>query len=331
MTELRRDPVYRNWSVISPRRAKRPNCFDKEKAFESDRCPFDYGHEDKTPAEIFSIRCDGSLPDEPGWKVRVVPNLYPTLHYPKEKEYQDFGFYEMDDSLGNCELIVHTPDHGRKTSEFNRDEMAMVIRAYISRFQAQRNCPDLKYTTIFYNHGERAGASLDHEHSQLYSMSYIPPKILGELDNARSYHEKYGKCVFCRMLEVETAYGERMVFQNDHFAAFCPYASIKPFEVWILPLRHCADFDEQGEEEIASLADILIFVLRNIDEKLHDPPLNFYLHSAPNAFSGKNSYHWHFELFPRITMVAGFELATGTMINIISPEEAAGIISKITR
>jgi len=158
-------------------------------------------------------------------------------------------------------------------------------------------------------------------------MSFIPPKVLEEMDNARSYYERNEKCVFCQMLDEEIREDKRVIFRNDHFVAFCPYASIKPFEVWILPMRHCADFDEQDEEEIASLADILLFVLRNIDEKLHDPPLNFYLHSAPHDFSDEGIYHWHFELFPRITMVAGFELATGTMINVVSPEEAARMIT----
>lgn len=290
-------------------------------------CPFDYGQEGVTPMEVFSIREDGSKSDEPGWRVRVVPNLYSALHYPREKAYHDLSFYEMDDSLGNCEVIVHTPDHGKKTSEFSQDEMVLVIRTYINRFMAQRGYPDLKYTTIFYNHGEKAGASLEHEHSQLYSMSFIPPKVIRELDNARTYYEQNDKCIFCQMLEVEIRDRKRMVFRNDHFVAFCPYASIKPFEVWILPTQHCADFDEQREEEITSLADVFISVLKNIAEKLHDPPLNFYLHSAPHNFSDKGIYHWHFELFPRITMVAGFELATGTMINVVSPEEAARMIT----
>ncbi len=327
MAELRRDPVHKNWSIISPRRAKRPNHFNKKQMIGDIKCPFDYGQEGITPAEIFSIRGDGSRPDEPGWKVRVVPNLYSALHYPRQKKYHDLSFYEVDDPLGNCEIIVHTPDHHKKTSEFDHDEMNLVVRTYINRFKEQRSYSDLKYTTIFYNHGERAGASLEHEHSQLYSMSFIPPKVLEEMDNARSYYERNEKCVFCQMLDEEIREDKRVIFRNDHFVAFCPYASIKPFEVWILPMRHCTDFDEQDKEEIASLADILLFVLRNIDEKLHDPPLNFYLHSAPHDFTDEGTYHWHFELFPRITMVAGFELATGTMINVVSPEEAARMIT----
>jgi UDPglucose--hexose-1-phosphate uridylyltransferase len=180
---------------------------------------------------------------------------------------------------------------------------------------------------ILYNHGRPAGASLEHPHSQLYAIGLQPPSFNDELEGARRFREANAACVFCRTLEDERRARTRVVFENDGFVVFAPYAARTPFETWIMPRRHTASFgDLDLSTEKPALAEALQVTLKALQEGLNDPPFNYFIHSAPLKTNASEAYHWHLELIPKLSTAAGFELGTGMWINVVKPEDSAAFL-----
>ena len=180
---------------------------------------------------------------------------------------------------------------------------------------------------ILYNHGRPAGASLEHPHSQLYAIGLVPPSFTDELHGARRFHQEQGACVFCRTLDDELKAGTRIVFENDAFVVFAPYAARTPFETWIMPRRHTASFgDLDLLKEKPAFAEALQLTLQALREGLNDPPFNYFIHSAPLNADASDEYHWHLELIPKLSTAAGFELGTGMWINVVKPEDSAAFL-----
>ncbi|HPZ39813.1 MAG TPA: galactose-1-phosphate uridylyltransferase [Candidatus Atribacteria bacterium] len=326
MPEFRKDPVVGRWVIVAEERGTKPYQFgegwERESSFPCVFCP---GRESCTPPEVFSIREKDTLPNERGWRVRVVPNRFPAL-LPCEPLHQYIdGFYERMSGFGVHEVIIETPDHYLDLVDLPLEQIEEVLRVYRERMRELGEDPRLRYCLIFKNQGEKAGASLPHAHSQLIATPVIPKKVQEELKRAREFYEEEGKCLFCSLLEEERK-KERLVWEEEGFMAFVPYAARFPYETWILPQRHCAFFSEIEEEEIQSLARILKIALSAIKALLHDPAFNFILHVAPYPRSSENYadyYHWHLEILPSLCKMAGFEWGTGFYINPVVPEKAA--------
>lgn len=335
MPELRKDPVVGRWVIVSTERAKRPSDFRvASEERKPGPCAFCEGHEAETPPEVYAVRREGTVPDTPGWDVRVVPNKYPALGIEGELNREGVGMCDMMNGVGAHEVIVETPEHGKDLADLPEDHVAKVMWTYCQRIVDLSGDDRFKYVLIFKNQGRAAGASLQHAHSQLIATPITPKRVREELVGAQEYYNYKRRCIFCDYIKQETrVFGERLVAETAHFVALSPFAARFPFEMWLLPKRHAIDFTFIEDDEVADLATVLKLVLSKLRTALHDPPFNYVLHMAPFRrprgsywTTIEEDYHWHIELMPRLTRVAGFEWGSGFYINPTPPEVAAQIL-----
>lgn len=324
MPELRKDPIMDRWVIISTERAKRPSDLALEKArVHGGFCPLCPGNEDKTPPEIMALREDGSSPDTPGWKLRVVPNKFPALVTSGQTEIRSEGLYEKMDGFGAHEIIIETPRHDLTALTMSTNDFANLLLTYRQRVSELLQDARFQYVAVFKNYGEVAGASLEHPHSQLIALPVVPKRALEKLNGSRRYFARAGRCAVCDMIRQELSDGRRLIFQNDDYLAFTPFASRFPFETWLVPRRHEPAFELTAHEHFGAMAEAMSIVLKKICQALNTPPYNYMLHTVPCVDSANTVYHWHFEIIPRLTRVAGFEWGSGFYINPTPPEQAA--------
>lgn len=331
MPELRKDPVLGRWVIISTERGRRPNDFQiQTRQRQSKLCPFCPNNESSTPPEVFAIRDNGSSPNSPGWTLRVIPNKFPALRIEGDLNREGEGIFDKMNGVGAHEVIVETPSHEFDLVDLKPEEIRDVIRAFQERIIDLKKDPRFKYIMIFKNQGEAAGASLEHSHSQLIATPIVPKRVLEELAGARRYYEYKERCIYCDIVKQEIDQGIRVVAQNEDFLVISPFASRFPFETWILPRFHSAQFEDIKPGRTLNLARILKDTLARLSAALSNPPFNFVIHSAPVENSYKNEYHWHLELMPKLIKVAGFEWGTGFYINPTAPEDAAAFLKELT-
>ena len=324
MSELRRDPIIGRWNIIDTDSPSGPETFTPEKqALGTGKCPFCYGNESMTPSEIYVVRPQGSQPNGPGWTLRVVSNKFPALKIEGDLGRKGIGVFDMCNGVGAHEVIVETPDHQRQMADLTLPELTDVVAAYKQRSLDLRGDRRLKYTLLFKNYGLAAGASLEHTHSQLIALPIVPKRVQEELRGAERYFEFKERCAYCDMISQEIQEDERIVCENRSFVACTPFMSNFPFEIWILPKDHRGDFAQITPEGISDFARILKETLVRLRVTLSDPPYNFIIHSAPIEPQEREEYHWHLELIPKLTKIAGFEWGTGFYINPTPPELAA--------
>ncbi|HKZ06471.1 MAG TPA: galactose-1-phosphate uridylyltransferase [Methylomirabilota bacterium] len=325
MPELRKDPVVGRWVIISTERARRPSDFASAPAGRAaaGSCAFCPGQEDRTPAEILALRPVNTAPNTPGWTLRVVPNKFPALRIEGELEPSGEGLYDRMSGVGAHEVIIETPDHHRTLAGLGEARIADVLGAYRERILDLEKDPRIQYVMVFKNHGEAAGASLEHPHSQLIATPIVPIMVEEELEGAERHFRLKKRCIWCDIIRQERRGGGRIILESDGFVALAPFAPRFPFETWILPAAHRAGFEETEPAELRPLGRLLGEVLRRMGKVLGDPPYNYMLHSAPLRTAGLDHFHWHLEIIPKLTRVAGFEWGTGFFINPTPPEEAA--------
>ncbi|MDI6758406.1 MAG: DUF4931 domain-containing protein [Candidatus Omnitrophota bacterium] len=339
MPELRKDPVLGRWVIISTERAKRPDAFSNSlaEAPVEGSCPFCEGSESKTPPEIYAIRPKCTPPNRPGWDLRVVPSISPFLRIEGELERRGKGIYDLMNGIGAHEIVIETSQHIANMVDLSEEQIARVIDCYITRILDLERDNRFKYVLIFKNYGWVAGAGrVRHSRSQLIATPVNPKRVKEELEGARSYYNYHERCVFCDLIKQELESKDRLVLDIDGFIAVTPFASKFPFEVWILPKKHSADFTTLDPEKRKGLAVILKKVLAKLKKGLNDPPYNYVFHTAPFRRSKvgywksiDNDYHWHIEIMPRLTRVAGFEWGTGFYICPLPPEEAARFLREV--
>lgn len=330
MPELRKDPVSNRWVIISTERIKRPTDFEESVGakLKHDFCPFCYGNEEKTPPEIFAYRRQGGQ-NKPGWQVRVVPNKFPVLKVEGELNKRGDGMYDMMEGIGAHEVIIETPDHDKSIADFDYDQVQKVIWTYRSRCLDLKNDIRFEYILIFRNYGETAGATLEHPHSQLIATPIVPKRVIEEISGAEWHYQYKERCVFCDMIKQEIKDNARVILETKYFISFAPFAPRFPFETWILPKRHQSDFLNISEEESYDLARILKDTLLKIKKALNDPPYNYIIHTSPLKHQDGYFMHWHVEIMPKLTKVAGFEWGSGFYINPTPPEEAAKFLKEV--
>ncbi len=324
MPELRKDPITGRWVIIATDRAKRPTDFIRQPvaAATTRVCPFDYGNEHKTPPEILAYRNSGRR-DEPGWRVRVVPNKFPVLGIEGDLNRQGEGMYDKMNGIGAHEVIIETPEHAVTVAEMPEKQIEEVLWAFKDRVNDLKKDRRFRYILLFKNHGEAAGASLEHPHSQLIALPVIPKRVAEEVAASKQFYDFKERCIFCDIIRQESTQGVRLVTETDRFTVLEPYAPRFPFETWILPKRHESHFEDSEAPSLQNLAWVLRTTLRKIDKVLERPAYNFVVHSAPVQDPFLPHYHWHLEIIPKLTKVAGFEWGTGFYINPTPPEESA--------
>lgn len=333
MPELRHDPIQKRWVIIATERGGRPDDFQREESRPEDVfCPFCEGNESKTPPEITAIR-NGTGPNQSGWDVRVVPNKFPALKIEGGLDRKGLGAYDWMNGVGAHEVIIETPKHALDLADMPLNQIEKVLRIYRERLVDLLRDPRFKYVLIFKNHGSRAGASLSHSHTQIIATPVTPLTLREELDSARDHYLAKERCLFCDLINQELESRQRIVIADEQFIALAPFASRFPFEIFIAPRHHHHSFAEAGDEMLRRLAMVLKETMLRVKKCLKDPPYNFLIHTIPNTKRKprRSSYwetidvdfHWHIELIPRLTRVAGFEWGTGFYINPTSPEDAA--------
>ena len=325
MPELRKDPIIGRWVIIATDRAKRPSDFAREPATNNPGrfCPFCDGNEDKTPPEILGWRPNGAGPNQRGWSLRVVPNKFPALGIEGELSRQGEGLFDKMNGVGAHEIIIETPRHDLSLAQLPEKRVEDVLWAYRDRMLDLKKDKRFRYILIFKNHGEPAGASLEHTHSQLIALPVVPIYVREEVEGAKTYYNFKERCIFCDIIRQEAAAAVRVIEETDQFLALAPYAPRFPFETWILPKQHEASFENSQSQVFENLARVLKRLLQKLDRVLECPSYNYVLHTSPLTENAQEYYHWHLEVMPKLTKVAGFEWGSGFYINPTPPEESA--------
>lgn len=328
MSEIRKDPVSGRWVIVASARHERPNDFNDDGLTRDSKkkCPFCAGNEQETPPEI----CSFKSAEGKNWKIRVVPNKYPALAMedligaaPREEK----ELYEKMEGIGVHEVIIETPDHFRNMNDMDENDIADIFGCFAARIKEIKKDKRIKYVMIFKNLGRNAGASLSHPHSQLIAMPMIPIRVANELKGAADYFSKKSSCVFCDMIKEEINFKKRIVQENDSFISIMPYASRFSFETWILPKKHLSHLENADENDFKNLSEVLKSTLKKINHSLGQTAYNILIHTMPVQENSSPLYHWHIEIMPKLSYLAGFEWGTGFYINTVSPENAAEILN----
>ena len=326
MPDLRRDPIVGRWVIISTDRSGRPHDFAKAPSAQpisTGICPFCPGQERLTPKEIMAYRPQASEPNSPNWIVRVVPNKFPALQVEGDLGREGLGLYDRMNGIGAHEVIIETANHKHGLADLPGKKIEDVLWAYRDRMLDLKKDVRFRYILIFKNHGAAAGATLEHSHSQLIALPIIPTSVQVALDGCHAHYQQKERCIYCDIVRQDLSAGDRIVAENTEFLCVTPFAPRFPFEMWILPKGHAAYFEESQKSQFEFLAPILSEALRRMDKVLSKPAYNFILHSSPLHETTGDFYHWHIEIIPKLTQVAGFEWGTGFYINPVSPEESA--------
>jgi len=336
MPELRKDPIIGRWVIISTERAKRPDDFKHAPVAEvtaDEPCPFCQGNEDHAPDEIAVIRDSGNS----GWAVRTIPSIRPLLHIDGAIDSWGEGMYDVLTGFGAHEVIVETPEHTANMADLEVVQIKTVLTMYAQRLKDLEQDDRLQYALIYKNYGQEAGGGMhNHTRSHLIATPVIPKWVKEELVGSRQHYEHHDRCIFCDIIRQEQQQEVRLVYENDDSICICPFASRFPFEVWILPKTHSCDFHSSSESTLTDIARSIKIILSKLKQGLHDPAYNCVLHVAP--FKRKHygywttiqdDYHWHIEITPRLTRIAGFEWGTGFYICPTPPEDAAKFLRDV--
>lgn len=338
MHELRRDPLLGRWiAVLSESVA--PSDYDippDERKTESS-CILCSGRESETPSEIASIRMNDTLPNKPGWWVRAIQSFKPLFQVEGDLGRRGVGIYDRMNSVGANEIFIESPEHNVKPEDMGLEQMERLITLYRDRITDLSRDLRLRYILIYKNSRVDHGETFIHPISYLMATPVIPKRIKDELENAKQYYEYKERCIFCDIMREEMRVGDRIILETRNFIGFCPYAGSFPFESWIIPKRHSCDFRDITTDEIEDMGFILMSVLKKLRAVFkEDPPLNYFLHTAPNQVPRRNfwhtlgeDFHWHFEIIPRLIRRSGFEWGSGFFILYTSPENAAKYLREV--
>lgn len=326
MSELRQDPTTFDWIIIAKERAKRPQELKRNNRNThimpdySKSCPFCPGNEHMTPhpTDIFGT--------SDKWKIRVIPNKFPALTPDGDTSREEWKLFRKSHGYGAHEVVIETPVHNELIPYMDDEHVEDIIKAYRKRYHALKEDLNIKIILIFKNHGEGAGTSLEHPHTQIVASPIVPPYIRRKYEVATQHFDNTGRCLHHDIQKAEIEEGTRIVIENSNFVVLHPFASRYPFETWIMPKKHKSSFGDISDEEIKDLSHVLKAVLLKIYVGLENPDYNFIIHTAPVDDEHKSYYLWHIQIIPRLTQFAGFELGSGIYINIALPEETAAFM-----
>ena len=329
MSELRQNIITRDWVIIATERARRPDQFAlprrnlKPLSAHQNDCPFCVGNEEDGTFEAFR------LSDENGWRVRAILNKFPALSPTQARIRISEGIHRTMSGMGYHEVIVEHPRHDLTTALLDVEDIANILLVYRQRYSQIRQDSRIETIIIFKNHGESAGTSLEHPHSQIAATPVVPYQFRTRIDEAIRYFDDTGECLFCQTLQDELTAKERIIVESEYFVAFIPYAALSPFHTWIFPRRHSSSFDDITDREIRDLASTMKTVLAKLYHGLNNPDYNYTIRSVPTGEQGTKYFHWYIAIVPRVSRQAGFELGSGMYINTALPEESASFLRSV--
>jgi UDPglucose--hexose-1-phosphate uridylyltransferase len=341
-SELRQDPVTGKWVVIAKGRARRTT--DAARLVPASgrppaylpRCPFCNLEEFPQSPDTLIL----PLPSRRGrassaavkqtWRVRAFPNKFPAFVPHAHPRAWKVGPYSVVEGAGHHEVIIVRPHNGF-LSRLSSPDARLYVRAWRDRYRTLMVEPSVSYIQIIENHGPGSGGSLEHAHAQLFAIPVLPSdEVLDFLHGAERYVRENGTCAYCDILEFEREVGTRIVAENERFLVLAPFAARVAYEQWVVPKAHAPGFEQLSDEDLPLFADAVQTATGSLERTLHDPPYNLYVYSAPCDTEGyvceKDAFphfHWHVEILPRLSVWAGFELATGMEISSVLPEDAA--------
>jgi galactose-1-phosphate uridylyltransferase len=222
---------------------------------------------------------------------------------------------------GSWRTIVAPPHEHRPLHAVGTDTIGRLLAGCRDAIAEARATGTTEYLQVVQNWGAQAGARTNHLCLDLYDLPQVPHRVAEELGGAARFVIREAECPYCRLVRTETARGNRLVYDDAASVAFAPFASRSPFEVWVVPRGHAADFGAATEPDVASTAEALRQVLGHL-ARLDGPPYNLVLHTAPLREQVEQTYHWHWEIHPRLREIAGLEVGTGLPVNPVSPEDA---------
>lgn len=323
MPKLRQNIVTGEWVVIAPERAKRPEDFvmaaAPKRPLEAN-CPFCLSSPDSSYQ--FSVK------DAETENTYTIPNKFPAFSKTDGIILEGGELYSSSKSIGGHEVII-IKDHQKDVYEGGWELMAELFGVYQNRFLHYQKDPTIEYAMPIHNHGPEAAASIEHPHSQFFASSILPNLAEKEIKGAKSFFEDKGKCVFCAMIEQEKTEQVRIVAENDDFIAFTFFASRFPFEMWVLPKVHSANFEQINGSLLENLAKIVYDCIAKLNRAIKHPPFNWWIHTGPTKKDHLDDfYHWHLEIAPRVSKFGGYEMGSGMVIDVVSPELAADFLRK---
>lgn len=320
MSEFRQDPVTRDWVIVVPERARRPH----EARTPASPCPFCPGAEEDTPGPV--ARVDDA---QGRWLVRVIENRFPILRVAQEpRPAQRDGPWRRRPGCGRHEIVIDAREHEATLGTLAPEQVRRLLGVYLERVRALSGVGGIREVVVFRNHGEQAGASLRHPHSQIIATPVISPVTRRRIMNEIAYFDDHGECAQCRMLRAEREAGERFVHASRHFASFVPFASDVSHHLRIVPLRHCPRFDDVEGDELDDLALHLNRVFGALETELDNPDNNVVVASPPLDLVHQAASHWFLEVLPRLAIPAGFEIGSGIAVTTCAPEEAAAALRR---
>ncbi len=300
--EIRVDYVHDRQVIIAPNRSKRPHDVN----YPATSTPASLSPQDDTfsPERLRGTKALLTVGGKKPWKIKAIENIFPLVNPNFPKAY------------GQQEVIVETPEYGVELANLPEDHIADILRVYGRRVRAIQRDKKIRYILVFKNNGGRAGASINHAHSQIFASAYVPPHIVTRRKRAQEYRVVYNRDYYSDLLLKEED-GPRWISSGKTICALTPYASVYNYEAWIMPWRRVDNISQLNDKEVRELAHFLKVMLGRLNQE--NLPYNFYMHQVV----GDQSEHLYLRLSPRRDVWAGLELGSRLIVNTVPPEEAA--------
>lgn len=340
INQLRRDPINGRWAIILTDAFNLDDMVTqtKKKKFDPQTgiCPLCETNEKMTLPEIMALRNQGATSNQPGWRVRVIPDRNPVLQIYGDINNRGVGLYDVLDGIGAHEIVVETPRHYESIVDLSENQIAEVLWTYQQRISDLKNDLRFRYIVVHKNIGEAVGETADHSHSFIIASPVTPKRVKDELVHSMEYFHYKERCVFCDIIRQEMMTKERIVLEDGYFVAYAPFASRRPFELWIGPRKHETFFEQNSE--IKTLAKILKILFIKLFRLLSNPDYIMVIHSGPNLMAGRRrgywqslekDYHWHIEITPDLHSDTSLEVSSGFPVNSVPPEKAAILLRTV--
>jgi UDPglucose--hexose-1-phosphate uridylyltransferase len=331
--EIRKEAFTGQWVVFNSSLRDRIATFWKDRNYgipKQTECGFCQGHEEETPTENLAYRRVDTIKNGPGWWVRAFENKGAVLQPDEELERRPMGIYDVTSGFGIHEIIVETENHITQLEELSFNQVRDVLWCFKDRIAELKKDQRFKYITVFKNFGLGTFGSMEHSHSQLLATPITPRKVKSELRQAKLYYADKERCLFCDVIRQENKLKERVVFETPHMIVLAPFASLSPYEMFIIPKQHLAAYEEMTPTVANDLTETLILALKKLAKLLSVPPYTIVIHTVPNLIPRPGywstvsyDFHWHIEISPRLYRMSGLEWGTGFYFNPIFPEVAA--------
>lgn len=326
-TDLRKDPVTLSWVIQEEEEAAAASP-------DTGACLLCPGAEAQCPRTIYEYPAG-----TPDWQVRVIPHFAPLYRIEGDAQRSAVGIYDKMRTIGAHEVVVEHRNHNLTLSQQSDENVAQVLRAFVSRLGDLKKDRRFKCITVFRNEGSLAGEEFKHPHSEITATPFIPRRVGYELRSAQRYFKVKDRCLFCDVLQQELAEKVRAVESDERFLAFCPFASRVPYETWLIPIDHQSAFEEHltSWDDQLRLARLLKSVLSRLEKVA--PAYHLVLHSSPNVRAKwerhdiwqtvGEDYHWHFEILPVIPSKSSSYSLKEVYYNSVRPETAAAALRKL--